>query len=61
MRLLNGRAFCTTCDVITVYLDIDGILCSKLKNNVVSLGANLVVKWSIITIIDQGPISRLNP
>ena len=49
------RSICTT-----VYFDIYGILSSKLKN-VISFGAKMVVKWPIIPIIDEGPISWLCP
>ena len=35
--------------------------CSKLKANVISFGAKMVVKWPIRPIIDQGLISRLCP
>ena len=40
-------------------LDIDGILAKQIENNVTSFGTKLVVKWSIIPIIEQGPIFRV--
>ena len=31
------------------------------KNNVISFGAEIVIKYLIIPVIDQGPISRICP